>query len=86
MTNYESPKTLFDLLYCYFPEVPLRVAYDNGCNFLSYMLNRAPEWAKRVHVYIDELHKKQHVRCADGLDAGVSALCIHTVPCATKFS
>lgn len=74
MTSAESPRTLFELLYCYVPEpeVPMRVIYDNGCNLLAYSLNRNPEWTKKsIHVYIDALHKKGHVKCADGLDTGV---------------
>ena len=31
--------TLFELLYLFFPEGPMRVAYDNGCSFLAYALN-----------------------------------------------
>jgi hypothetical protein len=71
MTNAESPKSLFDLLYCYFPDGAKRIVYDNGCNFLAYILNRAPGWAKQVQVFIDTLHKKGHVKGADGLDTGV---------------
>jgi hypothetical protein len=80
MTRAESPRTLFELLYCYFPEpeVPMRVVYDNGCNLLAYALNRDPEWTKKsLHVYIDALHKKGHVKCADGLDTGA---CLHAAP------
>jgi hypothetical protein len=70
MTNAESPRTLFDLLYCFFPEQKMRVAYDNECNFLSYALNRAPAWTSNAHVYIESLYKKGHVKCADRLDTG----------------
>jgi hypothetical protein len=75
MTNAESPRTLFDLLYCFFPEQKMRVVYDNGCNFLSYAWNRVPAWTSNVHVYIDSLHKKDHVKCADGLDTGAVFKC-----------
>jgi hypothetical protein len=45
--------------------------YNNACNLLAYMLNRALVWAKNVQVFINALHFKGHTGCAIGLDAGV---------------
>ena len=74
MAASESPATLFELLYLYFPEAPLRIAYDNGCNFLVYALNRDPVWASRLRVFIDPPHFKGHTGCAGSFNTGVPSL------------
>jgi hypothetical protein len=60
MANSESLAMLFELLYIFFPDEAIRIAYDNGCNFLSYALNRDPEWAAGVRVMTDTPHFKGH--------------------------
>lgn len=71
MADSESPATLFEILYLMFPtDEEIRVTYDNGCNFLNYALNRDPEWAARVRVFIDALHWKCHTKCAEPLSTG----------------
>ena len=72
MSASESPATLFELLYLFFPEAPLRIAYDNGCNFLVYALNRDPVWASRLRVFIDTPHYKGHTGCAGSFNTGTS--------------
>lgn len=71
MADSESPATLFELLYVFFPQLPMRVVYDSGCNFLQYALNRDPEWAASVRVFVDELHAKGHTNCAASYDTSV---------------
>lgn len=71
MADSESPASLFELLYCFFPrQQAIRIVYDNGCNFLQYALNRDPVWAGWVRVFVDELHSKGHVNCAASFDTG----------------
>jgi hypothetical protein len=82
MAAAESPAALFELLYIFFPpHKRLRIAYDNGCNFLSYALNRDPLWAASVRVFIDELHSKGHKQCAAGFNTGVVALKLISSSC-----
>lgn len=80
MPDSESPATLFELLYAFLPkDKGIRISYDNGCNFLTYALNRDPVWAASVRVFIDALHFKGHVGCASSFSTGVSqpATCAH---------
>lgn len=73
MTDAESPRTLFELLYLFFGVFEkLRVVYDNACNFLAFCLNRDAEWAKRVHTFVDALHWQGHTGCSANLNTGVS--------------
>jgi hypothetical protein len=98
MPDTESPATLFELLYCFFPQdKKLRISYDNGCQFLSYALNRAPRWAGQVRVMIDELHHHGHKACATSFSTGMSLSSMvvlfstaygsvqQTTVCVTKF-
>lgn len=72
MADSESPATLFELLYLFFAFLGvLRLIYDNACNLLAYMLNRAPVWAADKEVYIDALHAKGHTGCAASFSTGV---------------
>jgi hypothetical protein len=76
MASAESPATLFELLYIFFPEGRKRIGYDNGCNFLSYALNRDPKWAAQLQVFIDGLHWPNHTGCAESFCTSVSPLCL----------
>ena len=78
MPDSESPATLFELLYCFLPkDIALRIAYDNGCNFLAYALNRDPLWAAHIRVLVDELHAKGHLHCAASFDTGAFIVYMH---------
>ena len=84
MPDAESPATLFELLYIFFPDVSMRIAYDNGCNFLAYALNRDPAWAALLRVFIDGLHWRNHIACATGFSSGAfchSPLAAHSLWC-----
>lgn len=70
MASAESPATLFELLYLFFPRTGLRVMYDNGCNFESYALNRDPLWMASLRALIDDLHWAGHTDCAASFHAG----------------
>lgn len=68
MPDSESPATLYEMLYCFFPpDQPIRIAYDNGCNFLHYCLNRDCSWAAQVRILIDWMHAKGHKGCSPSL-------------------
>jgi hypothetical protein len=71
MANSELPAVHFELLYIFFLDEAIRIAYDNGCNFLSYALNRDPKWAAGVRVRIDTPHYQGHKTCADSLNTGM---------------
>jgi len=66
---------MFELVYLGMLDIPSNIIYDNGCNFLDYMLNRDPEWALDKRVFIDALHAKGHVACACSLNTGASSGC-----------
>ena len=71
MADAESPRTLFELLWAFFPIwLALRLSYDNGCNFLTFVLNREPRWAAIVRVLIDKLHYAGHKQCASSFCTG----------------
>ena len=81
MADAESPATLFELLYIFFPEVALRIAYDNGCNLLTYGLNRDPRWIAAVRIFIDGMHAKGHTACARSFDVGAILATFASKPC-----
>lgn len=74
----ESPATLFELLYVFFPDLHMRIGYDNACQFLAYALNRDPVWAGSKRVFIDDFHGDNHTACARSFIAG--ALCSPALP------
>lgn len=78
MADTESPSTLYELLYCFFPpDKKIRISYDNGCQFLAFALNRDPQWAGQLRVMIDELHHHGHKACASSFSTGTKQL----LPC-----
>lgn len=75
MPDAESPATLYELLRVFMPsDEAIRISYDNGCNFLSYALNRDHVWTASVRVFIDALHFQGHVACAESFNTGVPCL------------
>lgn len=64
MRNAESPRTLFEVLFTRWKRAPKLVAYDNGCHYHAFSLNREPEWAKDTLVGIDALHQPNHKDCS----------------------
>ena len=72
LSDAESPAAVHELMYVFFGDGPKRLAYDNGCNLMNYMLNRDPVKAKDVEVFIDALHAKNHKACARSYSTGTS--------------
>jgi hypothetical protein len=70
MASAESPATLFELLYLFFPRTAMRLGYDNGCNWVSYGLNRDPTWMASLRAFVDDLHWPGHTDCAASFHAG----------------
>jgi hypothetical protein len=70
MADAESPASLFELLYCFFPAAAKRIAYDNACNTLNYALNRDPIWAASQRFFVDAMHYKGHKACAGAFNIG----------------
>lgn len=58
----------------------MRIAYDNGCNFLTYGLNRDPQWIAALRIFIDGLHAKGHTACARSFSVGrfLCATCLQS--------
>ena len=77
MTDAESPRTLFELLYLYFGDFEkLRIVYDNACNFLAFCLNRDAEWSRRLRTFVDALHWQGHTGCSANLNTGTFLRCL----------
>lgn len=64
-----------ELAYTRFPQCdtsdPYTIGYDNACNTHNYMLNREPAHFKAWRLYVDALHYKEHISCADSYDTGM---------------
>lgn len=61
MPDAESPQTVFQFLYTKVPRArKLRLSYDNGCNFVHYVLNRDPGRMETLQVNIDAFHHEGH--------------------------
>jgi hypothetical protein len=91
MADSESPSSLFELLVTYFNDGSfhlqnqMRVVYDNACNFMTYGLNRDPEFMKGIDAVTDGFHgTKGHPKCSKGFFARVfcaHCFCYCTLPC-----
>jgi hypothetical protein len=71
MSNCESPRTLFELLYTHFQKPPARIIYDNACNAEQYVLNRECEYFKGVQWCVDHMHFAGHKHCAPDYDTAL---------------
>ena len=69
MTNPESPRSVFDILYTMLPKAPRIVIYDNACNLMHFCLNREPQYFQRTIFLVDAMHFKDHRKCCDDFDA-----------------
>ena len=75
MTDAESPRTLFELLYLFCGSFEkLRIAYDNGCNFQEFCLNRDPVWSRKLRTFVDALHWQGHTGCSVNLNTGAATM------------
>ena len=73
MPDAESPQTVFQFLYTKVPRGrTLRLSYDNGCNLVHYILNRAPELMRHTQVSIDALHYVKGHTCAAIYNTGAA--------------
>ncbi len=63
MTDSESPRTIFELLYTHCPEAPTRFQFDNGCNIQRCALHREPCFLNFTHFQVDLLHFVGHKNC-----------------------
>ena len=72
MTNSESPRTIFELLYTHCPEAPSRFQFDNGCNVHRYALHREPSYFKHTQWLVDQLHFRGHKNCSLAYSTGWS--------------
>lgn len=63
MSNPESPRTVFEILYSLFPKAPARVIYDNACNLHQYCLNRESAYFKQTIFLVDSMHFRDHKQC-----------------------
>lgn len=70
MTNSESPRSVFELLFTRWQEAPEILCYDNGCNAMQYCLNRECAFFGSTLFYIDAMHYNDHKRCATDFSSG----------------
>ena len=70
MTDSESPRTIFELLYTHCPEAPARFQFDNGCNVHRYALHREPSFFKFTQFLVDQLHFAGHKNCSLAYSTG----------------
>ena len=70
MTDAESPGSVFEMLYLFFPKAVRDVIYDNACHLLDYELNRDVEFAERTRPLVDEFHHPSHTSCAASFNTG----------------
>jgi hypothetical protein len=66
LTEFESVRTLFEILVERFPEMPGVIVYDNACALSKYALTREPLLFSNVRFLIDRLHQGNHVGCHGG--------------------
>ena len=71
MTEAESPRTLFEIVYTRWKVPPKVVVYDNSCHGHQYFLNREPAYASSISFHIDKLHFKGHTGCCRAYDIGL---------------
>jgi hypothetical protein len=88
MADSESPATLYELLVTYFndgsfnQDNQLKIIYDNACNFMTYGLNRDPEFMKGIDAFTDGFHgSKGHPKCSKGFLACVTRTLITSMHC-----
>ena len=80
MTDAESPATVFELLYLFFPLKRRKTVYDNACHLMDFSLNRAPEWTELMQPLIDAFHASGHTSCARSFNTGHASLYGSCVP------
>ncbi len=64
MRNYESPKTVFELLFTRWQISPSVVCYDNACNLAKYCLAREYAFFRETQFVLDRLHVNAHTCCS----------------------
>lgn len=72
MTDSESPRTVFELLYTHCSVAPSRFQFDNGCNVHRYALHREPNFFKSTQFLVDHLHFAGHKNCSLAYSTGES--------------
>jgi hypothetical protein len=77
LTEPESEKSVFDMLWTRFRIPPDFVIYDNGCNLSEFGLNREPEFMKLLLALVDGLHYKGHTNCSKAFDSRIYDLYKH---------
>lgn len=69
MESAESPRTVFELLYCRWQRAPRVLCYDNACNAIQYCLNRECQFFQDTSPFVDSMHYRDHKRCATDFDS-----------------
>jgi hypothetical protein len=64
MHEYESPRSVFELLWTRWPQAPEVVIYDNACNLAIYTHMRESWFFRDTKFVIDRLHQFAHKQCS----------------------
>lgn len=71
MSDAESPRTPFDLLYTHMERPPQQFQLDNGCNLHNFALAREPQYFAGMRVLVDEPHYRGHTNCSTNYNTGL---------------
>lgn len=66
--EFESPRSVFEVLYTRFPRAPRVIYYDNGCNLEVYASMRAPTFFSGTTFLVDKFHFFSHHHCSPVFD------------------
>ena len=69
MPQAESPKLIFQLLYCLWKKPVGALGYDNNCTEETYILNREPWFFRFTRFFIDWFHFRGHTHCSDNYNS-----------------
>jgi hypothetical protein len=64
MHEFESPRSVFEVLFTRWEEPPTVVIYDNACNLSIYAHTRESFFFRDTKFIIDRLHQHAHKRCS----------------------
>ena len=69
-------RTVAEVLFTRFPQLPKYLCMDNGCNLHHFIMNREPEHFRDMHMYVDELHFRGHTHCCPAYNTGAPMFCL----------
>jgi hypothetical protein len=64
MREFESARTVFELIYSRWEHAPDVIIYDNACNLDVYCRKREPHFFRATIFMVDRLHYHSHHGCS----------------------